>query len=321
MDTKSEKKVTDQPRKRSHFTSILLWLVLLAFLAGAYFYLQPLFADFLAVKQKISGLENRIATLSADLNTINHQQPQVTAEDITALNNKIEYFSKLNTDLLQSKAGATAVLGIIERLDTLELKVKKLGKISSQGALILTAATLVKEASQNGEPFVYEATVLSELSKETAMEKSAEIIAEIAPKGLPSAQKLIQDFNALYQNQFAAIKPEPMPQNQEAENTSEKGWKENLTDKLSSLISIEKHEENTDLSPDLPKDEIYELVNQGNLEFAAFKMENNPNYQTENFEIWKNNVRSVKLFNQAISHIKALTLGVMKAENLSLNQE
>ena len=271
---------------------------------------------------KISELESKIEQLENLVKTYQRENSGVDLQDVVALNEKIDNIGKVNTDLLESKASLVSVMGVVERVDNLELEIKKLGSVTSQGALILTSAGLVEEAAKKREPFMYEASVLEELSKNTPMEKSAHIIAGIAVKGLPLREDLIEKFIKIYELSFMNNN---VPEKVEmpilkTENQEQKNWLTNLKDKLSTLIVIEKIKEPGEIETTQEQveeiDEVYRLVRNGEFETAILKMNATPKYQTESFGVWIEEVRSEKVFDREMAKIKALTLGTMKTESL-----
>lgn len=266
--------------------------------------------------EEIARLENKIAHLEHDFKTHVQNDAPITVADISALNEKFNNLNKINAEILDSKASLSAVMGLIERIDSIESEVKKLNAGTSNSALVLTAAALVENAAKRRQPFMYEASVLEELSRGTPMEKSAQIIAGLSIKGIPSREELIDRFIKLYEVTFIE-QNEPMPM--QAPENQDKDWKQNLKDKFESLLVVEKISEGGELEmtrTEAPVDDIYRLVRDGEFEAAALKMSANKNYQTEAFEIWIEDTRAEKTFNKQMAKIKALTLGEMKAETL-----
>ena len=295
----------------------LLLMALLGF--GAYKVVSIRGIDSSDSTQKIMRLESQINQLETLIRAYSAETGKIEAKDVVALNEKVDALEKVNTEVLDSKASLSALLGVIERVDALELQLKKLGSVSSRGALVLTAAGLVESAAKKREPFIYEASVLEELSKGTPMEKSAQIISEIAVKGLPSREDLIERFLRLYELSF--LNQEPQVQNEKVleETNAPKSWTENLKEKLSTLIVIEKAGEAGEIDLTMekdPTDEVYRLVRNGEFETAILKMNVEQKYQTEQFSIWIEEVRSEKVFDREMEKIKALTLGSMKTETL-----
>lgn len=323
---------------------------------GWYLYQNPQ----LLFKKKLPGETNpEIMRLTDRLNALAGQvgslqavsRRQATHDDVAALQNridalsaamdeKIEKVSRLNRDILDSKAGNSAVLNLVSRVDGLEAQVREMGKISSRGALVLTAAMLVKESAGSGQPFEYEAEVLRQLAAGTNMAAPAETIARFAAEGITGPKGLIAEFNRLYdekQRQTANAVPLPVdgktaaplapdnnaaqeksPENLSpvAENDGLDGWKEKISSKLSQLIIIERHDDVAADEPALVHDRIYVLVNQGKLQEASALMKNDPAYQTQDFIGWQAKVAAGNEFDRALRKIQALTLAVMKAENL-----
>ena len=265
---------------------------------------------------EIAKLENKIAHLEHDLRTHLQNDAPITVADISALNEKFNNLNKINSEILDSKASLSAVMGLVERIDSIEAEVKKLNAGTSNSALVLTAAALVESAARKRQPFMYEASVLEELSRGTPMEKSAQIIAGLSIKGIPSREELIDRFLKLYEVTFIE-REQPMPE--PVSPAQEKDWKQNIKDKFESLLVVEKIGEGGELEmarSEPPVDDIYRLVRDGEFEAAVLKMNANKNYQTEAFEIWIEDTRAEKTFNKQMAKIKALTLGEMKAEAL-----
>jgi len=270
--------------------------------------------------EEIRTLENKVMQLENMIKTHQNVNTGVDLKDMTALNEKIDNVGKINLELLESKASLASVAGVVERVDHLEQEIGKLGKVSSQGALVLTAAGLVENAAKKREPFVYEASILEQLSHDTPMEKSAQIILEIATKGLPVREDLIEKFIRLYEQNFMTTKNNDKPKEVKILPSEQKKWSENIKEKLGTLVVIEKIQEPSEINISEEKtdgvDDVYRLVRSGEFEAAILKMNANPAYQTEKFGIWIEEVRSEKVFDREMEKIKALTLGVMKTENL-----
>lgn len=264
----------------------------------------------------IAKLEKQIAHLEHDLRTHLQNDVQISPAEIAELNEKFNNLNKINSEILDSKANLSVVIGIIERLDLLEADIKKLSAGTSNSALVLTAAAMVENAARKKQPFMYEASVLEELSRGTPMEKSAQIIAGLSIKGIPSREELIDRFIKLYEVNF--IEKEMPKQSVPAlEQTDD--WKQNIKNKFESILVVEKISEGGELEmlkQESPVDDVYRLVRDGDFDTAVLKMTANPSYQTEAFEIWIEDTRAEKIFNKQMAKIKALTLGEMKAEAL-----
>ena len=262
---------------------------------------------------EISRLENKIENLEKLIRIHLKQDVPVNPAEIASLNEKFDNLSKINSEILDSKASISAVMNIVERIDFLESEIKKLSAGTSNSALVLTTAALVESAAKKRQPFMYEASVLENLSRGTPMEKSAQIIAGLSIKGIPSKEELIDRFIKIYEARFIEkIQPEP-----KEVVVSSKDWKQNLKEKFETMLVIEKIGQDAEIEVqrvETPVDDIYRLVRDGDFESAVLKMSANPNYQTEAFEIWVEDTRAEKIFNKQMAKIKALTLGEMQTE-------
>lgn len=276
-----------------------------------------------AEKTLIVQLEGKINALQKEVNELKAVTAEVKDDSLRlagVLNGKIDNVNKINAEVLDSRASNGALLGVVSRVDALEAKVRSFGQVSTRGALILTAAMLVKDSATTGNSFVYEAEVLRNLAVGTNMEAPAEVIASFSD-GLPSSEVLIERFNELYIKEKVKQMPAEIAAEQEAEATKdlqkENDWKEKINSKLSKLISIEYHEKPAEELAE--KDEVYRLVNEGKFSEASVLMSAKPEYNTEAFAKWQKQITAAGEFNRALSQIEALTLAVMKAENLTNN--
>ena len=287
--------------------------------AGAYFWYQnPGLLGNFAAKDKesaiIQNLQNQINALNLKVQNLEAATAnQIGVEDLAMLNDKVNGSLRFNDQVLSAKADVNSVLGVINRVDNLELKVRNLGQISSQGALVLTASMLVKDSAYKG-PFIYEAEVLRHLAYGTSMQSAAEEIYHLSANKVLCAKKLTEAFNVLYanKNESSVVETEKeTPSQEDATN-----WKDKIASKLNELVIIEKHEDKTKSQEEMPKDEVYKLVNEGYFSLAIEKMKQNEAYNTEGFKIWVAEVLKREHFEHSLKQIEALTLAFMKAENL-----
>ena len=263
----------------------------------------------------IARLEEKVATLENMLRQMSVKE--VKLSDVAALNQKVDQMHQINIEALNAKVNAVAFVGLIERLDKIEYEISDLSKTTSPYALILTAAALTESAAKTGHPFVYEASVLQNLSEGTRMQQSADIIASYAIKGLQNKDQLIDSFNNLYVENFAKPASTSTAQ-KEVENTDSDSsdWTEQMLNKLKSLVIVEKTDDTDDAS-EYVTDAVYALVQDGDFEGAIVKMNAEPKYQTEAFGIWAEETRAEKNFEEQLNKIRALTLGLMKANELT----
>lgn len=328
VKTTAEPNLKDQ-KSGGTFKKIIGLLVVTALFGGAswYLYQNPQLlkqeapkteadADMAQLHNKINELQQKLAILESE------NAGKISGRELNALNERIDTHARLNREILDSKAGNGAILGLVNRIDMLEMRVNNLGKVSSNGALILTAAMLVKDGADNGQSFEYEAEVLRQLAEGTNMQAPAETIALYASEGLPDQARLIDDFNRLYTEHAIATAQNEQQSADTAETQAESvpqesDWKDKINQKLSRLVSVKYHtdDEKTETAS-VPEDEVYILVNQGKFDQAVIKMQGNPEYAGDDFVNWQKKIRVRDEFEKALRRIQALTLATMKVENL-----
>lgn len=279
------------------------------------------------LKEQIQVLQNQVQMLSSandqNLNREEWKRIERNFIDKTAeLSKKVDTSLQINQEALNSKASNTAILGLVTRVDGLETRVQTLGKVSSQGALILTAAMLVKDAAASGRPFIYEAEVLRQLAMGTNMERPAEIIASLAVHGVHTSDQLVKTFKTIYDKQ-ALLTTRKIQAEQSAGPQESRDWRKKIGEKLRQLVTIKYHgdggknDEKIDFSKDnASKDKVYQLVDSREFSQAMFLMATDPKYQSESFRQWQKYYKQTREFSQALNQIQALTLAFMKVENL-----
>lgn len=320
-----EEKVEIKQVKTSSYKGLFLGVVLLVACGGfGYLWYQnpKILSKFNSNDKESAALQN----LQSQINELNLKvqnlektaNEQVNVNDLAMLNDKVNTSLKFNEQILNAKADTSSVLGLMNRVDSLETSVKNLGQVSSQGALVLTAAMLVKDSAYKGA-FVYEAEVLRALAYGTAMQAPAEEIYQLSSSKILCKRKLTEEFNYLYENME---KNNIQADTKEVEDKEEPAnWKDKITSKLNELVVIEKHEEkNNPQEENLKKDDIYRLVNGGYFALAIDKMAQNEAYNNEAFEAWEEKVFKREIFEQALKQIEALTLAFMKAESLQTQE-
>lgn len=331
--TLSDKPASDtnkpQSKRANGFAKGAVWLVIIAGAVwGGAWYLQQnpqllqKTPNDSSEQNVISQLESQINALQTEVNELKRLNTEAKNDSLqlaAMLNGKIDNVNKINSEILDSRVSTSAMLGVVARIDALEAKVRSFGQVSTRGALTLTAAMLVKDSAATGKPFVYEAEVLRNLALGTNMEAPADVIASLSYEGLPLPEKLTERFNELYikeqtkktEAELAKAEEEPAAKTQQ----KEPDWKEKINSKLSKLISIEYHEK--PVAELMAKDEVYRLVNEGKFSEASVLMSAKPEYHTEEFAKWQKQITATEEFNQALKQIEALTMAVMKAENLT----
>lgn len=298
---------------------IKTWVIRCAFLGiigygGYWLYQNPnVWQKYLQSNEKLSEqnevlviqmgqLQNQVASLQSQI--LNIPEP-----DLSKFEEKVESLEKQNLNVIDSKADAAIVLGMLTRVDKLENRLDKLAKISDDGALILSAAMLVKQAAEEGGDFIYEAEILNQLTPATApIKKDVAVISEDARTGIACKNMLLRRFREIY---AAAQQPE--------EEVS-KDWKARLNDKLNEYIKINKTGEHVqEVEQKHPLEDLAVLVNDGQLKGAVKLIESSDNddiKQNQLLQEWLSDTRRFLAFKQAIRNIAAYSLAEMKVNNL-----
>lgn len=254
------------------------------------------------LEQRLEALENQIRNLETQL------WDKASNQTLADFEKRMEDTAQLNKELLENKANSAALLTLMMRMESLEAQIKENNTPNSQGALVLTAALMVKESADKGRPFVYEAEVLRLLAEGTKMQSAAEKMTRYAAEGLPSIQALIISFNEIYKNQKQTTQTEGKAQSQ--------GWKEKLSAGLNKLITFN-HSTQENPEKQNALDPVFELVNAVRLDEALEKMQQNPKYATKEFLDWQKTLKARQDFITALQNIKSLTLAQIKAESLN----
>lgn len=268
-----------------------------------------------AYQPQIDLLKENLAYIQKQLSVVVRK---VENPDFSQMEKRIDTIEQVNVNTIKSKADVETVLGLIGRMDYAEGRLNDLAKVSDEGALILTAAMLVKDAGQRGGTFVYEAEVLSELA--AGNHKIAGEIArinEISEVGVPSKEELQREFAAVYSAKYPET---PIEEVFEGEN-----WKDRIYYQLHKVVQIKKTE---DIKPaaksDLSEEDrawrvIRDYVADGDIHRAIAiikKPLNSKITEDKNLIDWVKKAEMYRDFNDSISRISANALAVMKVKFL-----
>ena len=184
---------------------------------------QPKETDF---SDSVSLLKQEIYGLKKELSDLNSADNSVSIMDIEGLENRFESIEKTNLGILEAKADASTVLGIVTRLDKLEEKVDTLARVTDDSALILTAVLMVKDTAERGTIFSYEAEILSQLAQNNVkIKEPIAIIEKTAVEGIKSDVFLVNSFASIYREV-----------SKEQNKEFEKNWKDSVNNKLNEFI-------------------------------------------------------------------------------------
>jgi len=263
---------------------------------------------------EISVLKREIADLQNKLMILSNKRENVSVSDIEELKTRFVSMEKTNLGILEAKADAATVLGIVTRLDKLEDKVDTLARVTDDSALILTAVLMVKDTAERGTIFVYEAEILRQLAQNNIkIKEPIALIEKIAAEGVKSDVYLVNNFDAIYKEVSIQQKKE-----------FEKNWKDRINSKLNEFIQVRRTNQRVpEYEGNKSLNEIKKLVDDEDFSGALILLNNEENKDwVEKYQSLKNWMKLVqdKLdFNTAIKQIANNSLAVMKVN--SINKE
>lgn len=262
-------------------------------------------------QNEIELLQKEISDLRNELSSLKQVQNEVSKNDIDELKNRFETMEKTNLGVLEAKADASTVLGVVTRLDKLEEKVETLARVTDDSALILTAVLMVKDTAERGTIFSYEAEILSQLAQNNLkIKEPIAVIEKTAAEGIKSDVYLVNSFAAIY-NEVA----------KQQKKDFEKSWKDRINNKLNEFIKVRRTNQVVpEYEGNKPLDEIRDLVNEEDFSGALVLLNSDENKEwVEKYSSLKNwmiQVQNKLNFNAAIKQIANNSLAVMKVNSI-----
>ena len=262
-------------------------------------------------QNEIKLLQDEISSLRNELNTLNQKQKEFSNNDIEELKNRFETMEKTNLGVLEAKADASTVLGIVTRLDKLEEKVETLARVTDDSALILTAVLMVKDTAERGTIFSYEAEILSQLAQNNIkINDPIAVIEKTAVEGIKSDVYLVNSFMTIYKEVSKQQKKE-----------FEKSWKDRINSKLNEFIKVRRtNQVALEYEGNKPLDEIRKLVIEEDFSGALSLLKNVENKEWiekyPSLQNWMLQVQNKLNFNAAIKQIANNSLAVMKVNSI-----
>lgn len=258
----------------------------------------------------IEDLFTQVSQLQNEVNGLrNVQQPitlGVSPEELQKLEARIEAIEKQNLNVIDSKADVATVLGVITRLDKVEEQLDKLAKVTDQGALVLSATMLIKEAADNGQRFEYETEILQLLAKgDVKLNEPIAVIANYAKDGIQTKSYLINEFESIYKSLLKEQKKE-----------FEKTWKDRINSKFNEIVKVKRvNKDAPEFTANKQIELVRNLVKSGNLVKALKELSliDNKNIQEDkSLTNWIDATKARVSFDEAISKISTYSLALMK---------
>ena len=300
---------------------LFVWLVVILAVIGAaaypqavknaYVYLEELHRRNAAQEpDPLETLRQEIGSLQRQLADMRTANVMIDDESLAEMKDRLNAIEKQNLNVIDSKADVALVLGLLTRMDKVETQMGRLAKISDDGALILSATVMIKEAAAKGESFAYEAEVLDLLAR--GDEKISQPVAEIvkyAPQGIKSEKALAASFNKIYAELLEQQKEE-----------FAKTWKDRLNSKLNEIIKVKRVKEE---APEFEEDKVLEkakkLVDAGKIAKAVSLLDEAQHKDAAAdaaLSGWMSEARARIEFDRAVSRISTHSLALMKVNYL-----
>lgn len=259
--------------------------------------------------------EAKIANLSAEVELLQREFNKLKSEHLSLdtlseeyINNKFAEFKQNLTaeipvdtgeQILRDSSRITALEKIVTDMQNLQ----KDEQIIPQEILLASGALTLRALAENGEDFTYEAEVMQIMANGNPIaEKYVEEIKNFSTRPLRTKTVLINEFKRIY-TALSGTEVNPEPQAPKIEDaTSAKSWKEAFFARLKNLVTFKKKTPKVVFEP--TPDEVYDLVENGNLALALNKMKTDTKYAALNspvLEAWKAEVQHYLDFDSAVN--------------------
>lgn len=234
--------------------------------------------------------------------------PESVTNAINGLHDKVGKMETLTAQYMNIKADSSAVISLSERLDELEKRTRRLSRISNDGALVLTAALMIRENAAAGQPVRFEAEMLKQLAAgRPEIETAVDYVYNNSSRQYPSNKNLTESFNRISGRIVYDLRHQG-------------SWKDRLLRKINEYIHISSpaadSRENAEITA---LEEIKGYVDEGQFAIAVellSRPENETLLADEALNKWFAITDSKLKFNRALSEISAYSLALMKTEGL-----
>lgn len=234
--------------------------------------------------------------------------PESVTNAINGLHDKVGKMETLTAQYMNIKADSSAVISLGERLDELEKRTRRLSRISNDGALVLTAALMIRENAAAGQPVRFEAEMLKQLAAgRPEIETAVDYVYNNSSRQYPSNKNLTESFNRISGRIVYNLRHQG-------------SWKDRLLHKINEYIHISSpaadSRENAEITA---LEEIKGYVDEGQFAIAVellSRPENETLLADEALNKWFAITDSKLKFNRALSEISAYSLALMKTEGL-----
>ena len=257
---------------------------------------------------KIAELNAQVELLQREFNKLKTEHLSVDTLSEEYIDAKLTEFKQnltkeVPTDtgeqILRDSSRITALEKIINDMQ----KTQKDEQIIPQEILLASGALTLRALAESGEDFTYEAEVMQIMAQGNSIaEKYVEDIKKFSARPLRTKAVLINEFKRIYAGlsgtEVASVTAAPKVENA----TSAESWKNAFFAKLKNLITLKKKSQKIVFEP--APDEVYNLVENGNLALALAKINTDNKYAALNapvLEAWKAEVQQCLDFDSAVN--------------------
>ncbi len=310
--------------KTAHFFKIVLWLLMAIVLTGGAVWLYNRHFRLLPQMNNPTHFSSNASLPAAQtvsvpravphpekITEVKYVIPESISNAINKLADQVARTETLSEQYINIKADSSAVISLGERVDRLEKTLRRLSQLSNDGALILTAAQMIKQNAAAGQSVTMEAEILKQLAAgQPDIESDINYIYNNSSRHYPSDKNLIAEFDRISRHLTAELK-------------NEGTWKERLLRKINEYIHISGPDSRQVRTETEVLQQVKNHVDEDQFEIALEilakpeneKLKNNPALLQ-----WYNLTDSKLKFSKALSHISVYALALMKTESLRHGQ-
>lgn len=255
---------------------------------------------------RIADLHARIELMQREINKLQ----SLKTSDNNGLNEKYlddrlssfeqELFSKLPNGEGKQILQNNARIAMLEKAFTEMKESQNQENTMPQEVLLASGALTIRSLAENGENFAYEAEILQIMA--TGNKIAERYLAEIrrfAANPPLTKNILIKDFKRIY----ASLGGTEVSRIQTDKQTNEEAsWKDAFLSRLKSFISFKN--KNETIKFEQAPDEVYSLVEDGNLAQALNRLRTDNKYALLNssaIKVWEQNVQNYLAFDHAVN--------------------
>jgi len=270
---------------------------------------------------KIAGLNAEIAILERNFNKLQSEFLSVDALSEEYVDTKLEEF-KLAILNAAPKNQDEKVLQNNARIAELEKTISELKQdeqSTPQEVLIAAGALTIRAMAENGENFSYEAEVLQIMAQGNSVaEQYIEQLKTFANKPITNKNALIQNFKRIY----ADLSGTEVSDKEKDDKTALKdlSWKDAFIRRLKNMVTFKSKKPVVKFEPQ--PDEVYDLVENGNLALAIKRMKTDNKYASLSspvFQAWMSNAQDYLEFDNAVNGLLMNTLAHLHLKQFEHN--